>query len=611
MFAIGKRTRFDSGPPDTRKRVEMRFTWVWRGVLWLALGAAASAQEFDSVVKTTEMVAMRDGVKLSTDIYRPARSGQAVDQRFPALVTRTPYNKAGMGKDIEILVRQGFVVVAQDCRGRFASEGDFYAFLNEGKDGHDTIEWAAAQSWSNGKVGTFGGSYVAWNQYHAAMYRPPHLEAMFAVVGGANFYQEYGYPGGAPNLGWPSWLLGSARTSQQAAANADAAAKLSATQSATWMREDPKKRGEVFRGFSAHHRMYEDLLAHPNFDAYWKQRGWYTAGYYRDMKDVPTLFLTGWYDYFGPGSMRNFTALAASQKTAKKLIVGPWPHGVGARECGDVSFGEAAGLQTMVYMADWFGHWLKDKPLTLIGSDAVRTFRMGGGDGSRTSEGKMNHGGQWRTTAAWPPETAKPVRYYLHTGGGLKTTAPSEVANPSSYDYDPENPVPTIGGRYGGGPTPRCAQDQVCKLDILGCKDTKPLTSRSDVLSFSTEPLMAPLEATGLIRAKLSVSSDARDTDFTAKLVDPNGYALIVADGQIRAKFRKSFEKPEPMKPGKIYEVTVDLGPTSNLFAAGHRIRLDISSSNFPNIEPNPHKARNSIYHDARRPSYLALPVVQ
>src|SRR5688572_23343632 len=178
-------------------------TWGWRSVLWFALGAAASAQEFDSFVVTSEMVAMRDGIKLATDIYRPARGNQAVDQRFPALVTRTPYNKAGMGKDVEILVRHGFVVVAQDCRGRFASEGDFYAFLNEGKDGYDTIEWAAVQPWSNGKVGTFGGSYVAWNQYHAAMYKPPHLEAMFAVVGGANFYQEYGYPGGAPSLGWP------------------------------------------------------------------------------------------------------------------------------------------------------------------------------------------------------------------------------------------------------------------------------------------------------------------------------------------------------------------------------------------------------------------------
>jgi putative CocE/NonD family hydrolase len=557
---------------------------------------------------------MRDGVKLATDVYRPARGGQAVSGKFPVLVTRTPYNKAGTRGNGEYLARRGFVVVAQDCRGRFASEGDFYAFLNEGKDGYDTIEWAAVQPWSNGKVGTFGGSYLAWDQYHAAMYKPPHLEAMFAVVGGANFYQEYGYPGGAPNMGWPMWLLGSARSSQQAGSNPDATARMNeiAKDPGAWLREDPKKRGEVFQDFPAHRQMYADLQAHPSFDPYWKQRGWHTAGYYGDMKDVPTLFLTGWYDYFGPGSMRNFAALAAKQKTVKKLVVGPWPHGVGGRECGDVWFGESAGFDTAAHMADWFGHWLKGKPLALAGTEAVRIFRMGGGDGSRTADRKMNHGGAWRTATMWPPAAAKAARYYLHTGGGLRAAAPSQKGEPSSYDYDPRNPVPTIGGRYGGAATPRCAQDQVCSLDIFGCKDAQPLNSRPDVISFSSEPLQEPVEVTGFVKARYWVSSDAPDTDFTAKLVDvyPNGYALIVADGQIRAKFRNSFEKPEPMKPGKVYEVTIDLGPTSNLFAKGHRIRLDVSSSNFPNIEPNPHKARNSIYHDAGRSSYVELPVI-
>lgn len=585
-------------------------------VPWAALAAVlASAQEFDSVVMTSEMVPMRDGVKLATDIYRPARGGQVVDVRFPTLVTRTPYNKSGIGKDIRELARHGFVVVAQDCRGRFASQGSFYAFLNEGKDGYDTIEWAAAQPWSNGKVGTFGGSYVAWNQYHAAMYKPPHLEAMFAIVGGANFYQEYGYPGGAPNLGWPLWILGSARTSQQAAENPEALARISEAdkQQAEWLRREPASRRDVFNGFPAHQKMYDDLIAHPNFDAYWKQRGWHTTGYYRDMKDVPALFLTGWYDYFGPGSMRNFAALASSQKTAKKLIVGPWPHSAGAPECGDVWFGEAAGIPVVAYMADWFSYWFKRKPLTLVGPEAVRTFRMGGGDGSRTAQGRFNHSGEWRTSASWPPAAAKGVRYYLHAGGKLNTVAPKESGPPSSYDYDPRNPVPTIGGRYGGGATPRCAQDQVCKPGIPGCRDTKPLTARADVVSFSTEPLTSPVEATGFIRASFRISSDAPDTDFTAKLVDvyPNGYSLIIADGQIRARFRRSFEKPEPLQPGKIYKVTVDLGPASNLFAAGHRIRLDVSSSNFPNIEPNRHKARNSLYHDATRQSYLELPVIR
>ncbi len=573
---------------------------------------AAAAQQFDSVAVSTEMVPMRDGVRLATDIYQPASGGQPVDARFPVLLIRTPYNKAGSRGDGEYFARRGYVLVAQDCRGRFASDGDFYAFLNEGKDGYDAIEWAASRPWSNGNVGTMGGSYLAWDQYHASMYKPPHLVAMFAIVGGADFYQEYAYPGGAPNLGWPMWLLNSARTSRQAEQNPDSAARLAeiAKNPGPWLREDPRRRGEIFSGFPAHRKMYDDLIDHPSFDGYWKERGWYTAGYYPEMKDVPAFFLTGWYDYFGPGSIRTFAALSRQQKAQKKLMVGPWPHGVGASECGDGSFGDSAKVNVRALIEDWFDHWLKGEAMDVIGPEPVRIFRMGGGDGSRTASDKMNHGGEWRTTAAWPPPAARAVRYHVQAGGGLSMQAPSGSGAPSSYDYDPLNPVPSIGGRYGINPG--CAQNQVCSPDLLGCNDAKPLASRPDVLSFSTPPLTAPVEVTGNVTAKFWVSSDADDTDFTAKLVDvyPNGYALIITDGQIRARYRESFEKPEPMKPGAVYEVTVDLGPTSNLFAAGHRIRLDVSSSNFPRIEPHPLKARNSLYHDARRPSYLELPVV-
>lgn len=573
------------------------------------------AQEFDSAAVSTQMVAMRDGVKLATDIYRPARGGQPVDGKFPVLLVRTPYNKAGSRGDGEYLAKHGFVVTAQDCRGRFASEGDFYAFVNEGKDGYDSIEWAAAQPWSNGKVGTFGGSYLAWDQYHAAMYRPPHLEAMFAVVGGANFYQEYGYPGGALNLGWPAWILSSARSSQQAARNPELAEPLAAVMKdpGPWLREDPQERGEIFREFPAHRRMYDDLYGHPNFDGYWKQRGFYTAGYYREMKDVPMLFLTGWYDYFGPGSIRSFAALSRTQKAPKKLIVGPWPHGVGGRECGDAWFGDTSGLDVRAQMVSWFGQWLRgDAPAAE--AESVRIFRMGGGDGARTSSGKMNHGGEWRTAIAWPPPASSPVRYHLLAGGALSTQKPTAKAGASTFVFDPSNPVPTIGGRYGlGSVTPLCAQDQACSPKTLGCADTKPLAERPDVLSFSTSALESPVEVTGFVLAKLWISSDVEDTDFTAKLVDvyPSGYALILADGQICARFRKSFERPEPMKPGKVYEVTIDLGPTSNLFERGHKIRVDISSSNFPKFEHQTRKARNTVYHGAGRSSYVELPVIR
>lgn len=571
------------------------------------------------------MVPMRDEVKLATDVYRPARAGKPVEGRFPALLYRTPYNKSGQAKEGAFFAQHGYVVLAQDCRGRFASEGEFYAFVNEGQDGYDTIEWAAVQPWSNGKVGTIGGSYLAWDQYHAAMYSPPHLVAMFALVGGANFYQEYAYPGGAPNPGWPIWLLRSAATSPLAARDPAAAAPLLELlkNPIPWFALHPRKRAEVFRGFPAHLRMYQDFYDHPDFDPAWRQKGFYTAGYHRLMKDVPVLFLSGWFDYFAEGVLTNFSELSRLQKTPKKLIMGPWPHGTGAAECGDASFGTAAAVNQRTLALDWFEHWMKGRPLQLASREPVKIFRMGGGDGSRGPRGRLNHGGEWLTAPSWPPPEARASKYYVHDGGILSPKPPGKQ-QPSSFVFDPENPVPTVGGRYGFPGTPPCAQNQVCGPAIPGCTDTLPLSRRADVLSCSTAPLASPLEVTGKIRATLWISSDAPDTDFAAKLMDvyPDGYALILADGQVRARYRSGFEKPVLMKAGSVYRVEIDLGSTSNLFAAGHRIRLDISSSNYPRFEPNPNtgeaagswtrrvKARNTVYRDARRPSQIELPVV-
>jgi len=559
---------------------------------------AASPEPFDSHVQTNLMAPMRDGVRLATDVYRPASGGQPLQGKFPIILYRTPYNKSGASREAIFFARRGYVVAAQDCRGRFASEGEFYPFLNEGADGHDAIEWAAAQPWSNGKVATMGGSYLAWDQYHAAMYRPPHLTAMFALVGGANFVEEYGHPGGAANLGWPLWILGSAASSPAAARDPALREPLALVQKnpAAWLALHPEKRAEIFTSFPAHRKVYQDLYAHPEFDEYWKQRGFYTAGYWRQMKDVPILFLSGWYDYFGEGALDNYAALERLQRSPKKLVMGPWPHGVGRAQCGEVDFGPAAALDTTELALDWFDHWLKGRPLQKVGPDAARLFRMGGGpDGRR-------HGGEWRTARAWPPPGAKPVKYYIQAGGGLGPAAPA-AASPSSFVYDPDNPVPTIGGRYPHGGSPPCAQNQA------------PLDGRADVLRFLGPPLVKPLEVTGKVRARLWISSDADSTDFTAKLIDvyPDGYALILADGVIRARLSTA---------GAPQQVAIDLGSTSNLFAAGHRLRLDISSSNYPRLEPNPNtgepmgrwtrrvKARNTVYHDAQRPSHVELSAI-
>jgi len=558
---------------------------------WSCLLVAAAALAADV---STMMVPMRDGVKLATDVYRPSGEG-----RFPVLLYRTPYNKAGAKREAELFAGRGYVVLAQDCRGRYASEGEFYPFVNEGVDGYDAIEWAAAQPWSNGKVGTIGASYLAWDQYHAAMYRPPHLVALFALVGGANFIEEFGHPGGAPNLGWPMWILGSAVSSPPALRDPAASQPLAETVKSprAWLAEHPARRAALFDRFPVHKRVYEDFYAHPELDAYWKQKGFYTTGYHREIKDVPIFFLSGWYDYFAEGVLDNFTALAKLHKTPKKLWMGPWPHGTGNRRCGEADFGEAAAVSTSEVALDWFDHWMKDDPFDRIGPEPVRIFRMGGGAGG------TEHGGEWRTAAAWPPPASRGVSYYLDAGGTLGASAPKTREGRSDYVYDPDNPAPTVGGRYD---RPGCVQNQ----------NRPELTGRADVLTFTNRPLTAPVEVTGKIRARLWVASDAVSTDFTAKLIDvyPDGYALPLADGVIRAR---------NLKPGEPQRVEIDLGSTSNLFAAGHRIRVDVSSSNYPRVEPNPNtgeplgrwtrrvKARNTVFYDRGRPSHLDLPVAQ
>ncbi|MGH9722677.1 MAG: CocE/NonD family hydrolase, partial [Bryobacteraceae bacterium] len=586
------------------------------------------AQNASVLVEENVMAPMRDGVKLATDVYRPARDGKALDGKFPVILIRTPYNKNGSRQQCSGLAGKGYVCISQDCRGRFGSEGEFYAFVNEGKDGFDAIEWAASQPWSNGKVATFGGSYLAWDQFHASMYRPPHLVTMFAIVGGAHFLEEYAHPAGTPNLGWSNWILGSAASSPRAQNNASARQRLEAATKdrAAWLALHPEKRAEVFREFPEHLRMFQDYYGNPDENSYWKQRGFYTAGYTREMKDVPTMFVSGWFDYFIEGTIRTYTGTEKNHKSPKKLMLGPWPHGVGGSVCGQGDFGDAAAVKLNELALAWFDHWLKGKPLDRIGPEPVQIFRMGGGDGSRrtTPQGTLvAHGGTWRSLPAWPPPDAKPNRFFIGKSGELTRQA-SQETDSRTYVFDPDDPVPTIGGRYSNGPgSPMCPQDQVCSPKILGCRDSSPLNKRPDVLSFVSGPLEAEIDVTGVVNAKLWISSDAVDTDFAAKLIDvyPDGTALHIADGQIRARYRNQHSKAELLTPGKTYQVGINLGSVSNLFAKGHRIRLDITSSNYPKFEPNSNtaepagkwtkrvKAKNTVYMGGARASYVELPV--
>ena len=559
------------------------------------------------------MAPMRDGVKLATDVYLPASGGKPAAAKFPVLIERTPYNKTSRRKTGELLAKRGYVALIQDSRGRYASEGQFSPF-EEGKDGYDAIEWAAAQPWSNGTVGSFGGSYTGLDQYNAAMYRPPHLIGMFIQMAGASLYDSVSYPGGTPNAAWSVWILRSAATSPQAAQNkaaADAIDTTIRTGLGAWLKQPPAAREDLLRDFPDHLDFFRQSYTHSTLDTFWKERRFQTAAYYRELKDVPTMFVTGWYDNFMQGTLDVFSTVSKNQKTEKKLMVGPWPHGIGTPECGAASFGPDTTEDQPALIADWFDHVLRQLPFETIGDQKVQIYRMGAWDGSRTPRGKMKLAGEWRATSAWPPPAAHPARYYIQGDGSLAPTPPSG-GEPSRFAFDPRNPVPTIGGRYSVAGVPGCIQDQA-------------LNRRPDVLSYSTAPLGAPLEVTGRIRAALWVSSDAPDTDFTAKLIDvyPNGRALNIADGEIRARYRKSFEKPEMMKPGGAYEVTIELGSTSNLFAAGHRIRVDISSSSFPKFEPNSNTgepagswthqavAHNAVYHEASRMSYVELPLMR
>jgi len=541
----------------------------------------ASKPEFEVRILADQMVGLRDRVKLATDIYLPVK-----DAPSPVLLYRTPYNKDGQRNAGNWFAARGYAVVAQDVRGRFKSQGDFYPFVNEGKDGYDTIEWAAGQHWSNGKVGTIGASYLAWDQYHAAMYKPPHLVAMYADVGGNNFYDEFGYPGGAPNLGWTVWMLGSAMSSGITPVD-----ELRAVQKDinAWFAQPPSERVKIFERFPAHKKLFEDFYSHPRFDDYWKQKGFFTQGGWKQVKDVPIFFVSGWYDYFVEGLIENFTGLARIQKTPKRMWLGPWPHSVGRAECGQANFGSSAAFDMREVALDWFDFWMRSDPLEVLGQDRVRYFRMGGGSAERDASGRVAHGGSWQNSTFWPPRGLKWWKYYLQGEGGLSAYRP-EAKAPSTYEYDPKNPAPSIGGRYTMVPTiAACAQDQ------------SKLRGRPDVLTFETEPLPEAVGVTGRVTAKLWVSSTAASADFTAKITDvyPDGFALILGDGIRRVA----------IESGKSTRIEVDLGTISNLFAKGHRIRLDVSSSNYPRAEPNANAGSQSIFHDPLRPSLVELPI--
>ena len=642
---------------------------------------SAAALAASMTVLRSVWVTMRDGVRLSTDIYLPAGADvSGGSMRYPVILERTPYGKGIVSRSERALadarpleraevaayfVAHGYAVIYQDCRGRFESEGLFVKYTSDGEDGVDCCAWIIAQPWSNGRIGTKGLSYAAHTQAAMGSLGAPGVVAMFLDSGGfSNAYQGGIRQGGAFELKQVTWAIKRAMESPAVIGDPVKYAALDTMDIAAWFRRIAQWKPGASPLSAAPE--YEDYLfdqwRRGVFDAYWRQAGLYAEGYYERFPDAATVHMSSWYDPYSRTASDNFAGLTRAGKRATCLILGPWTHGNRSHTyAGDVDFGAAATLDgnlAVDYLAlrlAWFERWLKVGETGAAGevgatgdpgedgkaADAsiaadpapVRIFVMGGGSGRKNAAGRMEHGGRWRSEIDWPLARTQAKRYYLHATGLLSTALQAAGASPRSYRFDPRQPVPTIGGAVTSGEPLMAggAFDQRCDGHSFGCEGSYlPLRARADVLVFQTPPLEHDVEVTGAIEARLWISSDCVDTDFTVKLIDvcppnedyPDGYDMILTDGIRRARYRDSWEQPTLLTPGERVEITIAAFPTSNLFKRGHRIRIDISSSNFPKFDCNPNTgadegvggpvkvAHNVVYCDSAHPSCVTLPII-
>jgi putative CocE/NonD family hydrolase len=558
-------------------------------ILSLAFAPIACSQPYKVTLHHGVAVPMRDGVTLIADIYQPEADG-----KFPVLLQRTPYNRAGSAGSAAAMAAHGYVVIIQDTRGRFDSHGEFYPFRYESQDGYDTVEWAARLPYADGKVGMFGGSYVGATQMLAAIASPPHLVAIQPYVTASEYYDGWTYQSGAL-MQWfaSSWSSGLATDTLRRKASGLEDPK-------SWVSQLPVDGYRMLElpPVSALAPYFSDWVAHERDDDYW--RPWKISDHYAAM-NVKALHAGGWHDIFLKGTIQNYAGMRAASpaRADQRLLLGPWAHAETSPEgkVGDVTFGKDAVLDTDGTILRWYDYALKGVRNEYATGAPVRIFVMGENI--------------WRDEREFPLARTRYTNYYL--GKGTLGTDAAGGGEPEPYEYDPAKPVPTIGGRL-------CCGNQFPP----GPADQRSNEGRPDVLIFSTPPLVRDIEATGWVKATLYASSSALDTDFTALLADvePSGYARFLTDGIVRARYRNSTARAEPIEPGKIYEYAIDLWATSNLFKAGHRIRLYISSSNFPRFNRNLNtgepiegsarmvKASQRIYHDAQHPSALVLPII-
>jgi putative CocE/NonD family hydrolase len=541
-----------------------------------------------TVKRLNVRIPMRDGVHLSANLFLPADRA-----RVPAILERTPYGK---GLDITSLyqafVDRGYAVVAQDVRGRYDSEGVFAPLEQEPSDGDDTLNWMARQPWCDGKIGMIGGSYRGIVQWKVATLNNPHLKAIFPIVSGWDDYRDRFYSeGGAMKLGPRlEWMAENLKVPGYQP-NFD-----------KYVLHLPLRTSDI-AATGRPSRMFQEALNHPAFDSFWRAIS--VRERIRSVR-TPVFAIGGWYDNFVESDLEAYSALHKASGV-NRVIVGPWPHNM-SYQFQDVDFGTDSKVPVRTLQLAWFDHWLMGKDEPALSGPPLKIFVMGSN--------------KWREASEWPPPEARPMALYLASGGhantlegdGALTDKPADHSKRDGFVFDPRDPAPTRGGAV-------CCNPRVLPW---GPMDQRPVERRKDVLVYTGKPLESDTEAIGPVEVTLYAATSAKDTDFTAKLVDvfPDGNARNLTDGILRLRYRGSLDKPELARPSEVYKLSIDAGVTANVFLKGHRIRVEISSSNFPRFDRNPNTggriadetkpvaATQTVYHDRRHPSEVVLLVM-
>jgi len=624
-----------------------------RFILVPAILLQLAAQQYTIGELERRTVPARDGVHLTTVIYRPLVNGAPAPGRFPVIVARTPYGADGIDVWARYFVPRGYVAVGQNVRGRYGSGGRWRPNSDDGADGADLTRWIGQQPWylpedQGGGIGTVGTSYEGSTQHAMAIAGAPNLKTMIPVDAMSN-YGRYGIRhNGAFELRFLNWIfcLGN-NPSRNRVGDFPGYYPVEDPGVLKILRGLPERVPEFVRMLPLragttplklvpdYEKWLIEAMSHGDYDRYWKDMGASVVDHLTEFKDIPVLHVTGWYDTWTTQAANlNFVELSRTKKSPQRLLVGPWVHGgQTASVHGEADFGSDAALDFNAVRLRWFEHHLRGVRNGVESDPPVRLFVMGPGQSRKTTDGRVMVGGRWRNENEWPLKRAVPTAYYAHAGGVLSPAAPPTTAEPLRYLFDPKNPVPTVGGSLSseGMLAPRGAMDQRCRPDLWACNGSSMrLSQRNDVLVFQTAPLDRDTEVTGRLIVKLWASSNAPDTDFTAKLADvyppspdfPEGVELNVSDSIVRARYRHSLERAEMMRPGQPYEFTIEMYPSSLVFGKGHRIRLDISSSNFPRFDINPNTgeplnnnrrwavAENTVYLDRSRPTRILLPLV-